>query len=394
MDGAVIGGTTEIANITLSGNFTNECFAIEDSVFFIIDTVVMTQFARVGFLKRMNVLWDKAGLITNLSGLSFIGNPGISVDTTGPNGIGVPPTTIMSFINESPSAKMDIVFENNVYTTDSTHEFLFIDPNSDISSSFKVRDSGIISTVPESLFQKGVDEAITAVADNGSGKIRCTSVGHGQINKTFAVLSGFTETSYNKTALITVIDVDTFDAEEIDFVAGDTGNINRTSLDSTSVQVLAEANPEQRESMFIAEAGLELFGSEISSSSLVQNAFEVITSASWLFAKLERFSIGVNNEGQVINNDFSTREYDIEYSATIEKSGGGSLNIGIILLRNGTEEVSFNPPHTVNSGKIQINATDLIELSENDTIQVAVKNYDASSAVIIISQVSLVLSKG
>ena len=114
-----------------------------------------------------------------------------------------------------------------------------------------------------------------------------------------------------------------------------------SSLYSTDPRVIAEDNPEQRDSMFIAEAGLELFGSEISSASLAQNAFEVITSASWMYAKLERYSIGVNNEGQLVNNDFSKREYDIEYSATIEKQGGGSLNIGIIILRNGIEVICF-----------------------------------------------------
>jgi len=392
MDGAVIGAITQVEDITLKGAFDNEAFAIEDSIFFIIKRVPITEFARVGYLKGMTILWDESGPFTNLSGIAFINNPAISITTTGPNGQSVPSTTAMSFISV---AKSDIVFENNVYLANtSLHEFIFIDPNTDQSSSFKIRDSGVITTVTESLFQKGVDVAVTAVVDNGSGKIRCTATAHGQVNKTYAVLSGFlTETSYNKTALITVIDGNTFDAEEIDFTAGDTGNINRSSLDSRDPRVIAEDNPEQRDSMFTGEAGLELFGSEITSSSLAQNASEVISSPSWMFTKLERFVVGTANDGQLQCKDLSNREYNIKYSATIEKSGGGSLNIGIILLKNGID-VSFNPPHTVNTGKIQISANDVVELGEDDTIQVAVINYDASATAIDISQTSLVISKG
>lgn len=394
MDGAVVGAITQIEDITLKGNFTNECFALEDSLFLIMKRAPTTEFARVGSLRGMIILWDESGPFTNLSGISYIDTPAISITTTGPNGVGVPPTTMFSFINES-SARMDVVVENCIYTTDSTHEFLFIDPNSDQASSFKIRDSGVIATVPNSLFQKGVNEEVTAVADNGSGKLRCTNVEHGQVNKTYAVLSGFAESTYNRTALITVIDNGTFDTEDIDFVPGaDSGTINRSSLDSRDPRVIAEDNPEQRDSMFTAEASLESFDTPIQSSSLAPGAFEVITSVNWMFNKLERFEEGVSNEGQVKCKDLSTREYDIKYSGTIEKDGGSAGNIGIILLRNETEEVSFNPPQTINTGTIQISANDLIELSEDEDIQVAVKNYDTSSVVIKTSQVSLVISKG
>jgi len=392
MDGAVQGNITQLDNITLKGNLTNKCFDIDDTGLFLTDTVIITQFMSPGFLKSMNVIWDKTGLIANISGMAFINNPAISVSTTAPAGIDIRRGTLMSFIT---TTKMDLVFVNNVYTAEFAEDsFIFLDPNSDISSSFKVRDSGIISPTPESLFQKGTDMTITAVTDNGNGKMRCTSVGHGQLFDTYAVLRGFTEPSYNKTALIMNVDDNTLDVEEIAFVGNDSGIINRASLDSTDPRVIAEDNPEQRDSMFTAEAGLEVFGSEIVSSSLAQGQFEVIDSPSWQYGKLERFGIGVNDEGQVVDKDFSKREYNVRYSATIEKAGGGSVDIGIILLKDGTEEVAFNPPHTDNSGKIQISATDLIELTETEGLQVAVKNYSSTAAVINTSQVSIVLSKG
>jgi len=391
MDGAVIGNRTQIDNITLTGNFTNQCFAVEDNGFFTINLSLLTSWARIGFLKGQTIIWDNGGQIACLGGADFINNPAIKL-VDGSNDLGASPGyTLYSLIS---NINTDFVMTESIDTSQASDEYLFLDPNSPSTSSYTIKDSGIFGATPDSLFQKGVDVAVTAVADNGSGAIRCTATAHGQVNNTYAVLSGFSESTYNKTALITVIDVNTFDVEEIAFVADDSGNINRGSLDSTSVRVLAEDNPDQRDSMFIASAGLEIFGSEISSSSLAQNAFEEITSGSWLYNKLERFSIGVSTEGQVVADDISLREYDVKYSATIEKSGGGAVDIGIILIKNGSTEIAFNPPHTVNAGKIQISGDDLIELVATDTLKVAVKNYDSSTATILISQVSLVISKG
>lgn len=394
MDGAVVGNLTQIENIVLDGvDLTKTCFAVVDSLSFAIRQTVIQAFAKIGFVTSA-VIWKEVSSLANVAGIDFIDCPSVLFADSPANALGFSPgLTLVNFIGTTTT---EVVFRNSLYiSTAVADEFLFIDPNSASGSSFSIVGSGIVTTVPDSLFQKGVDVAVTAVADNGSGSIRCTAVAHGQVNNTFAVLSAFFIPIYNGTFLITVIDNDTFDVEVVAFAGDDTGNINRGGLDSTDVRVLALNNPDQRDSMFIGEAGLEIFGSEISSSSLAQDAFEAITSASWVTSNLERFEDDTVtiNQGRLVAKDLSTREYDVKYSATIEKSGGGSLDIGIIILVNGAE-IAFNPPHTVNTGKIQISGDDLIELSTDDVIQVAVKNYDASAAVIDISQVSLVISKG
>ena len=248
-----------------------------------------------------------------------------------------------------------------------------------------------------SVFQKGTDIAVDSVADNGSGKARFTTASsHGVAKGKVITLSGFSESTYNGTFIVTAVDVIssgvTFDIDEIAFVATDTGNMSAKSLDGTDIPVLAAANTGIPNSMFVGESGLAIFGSEVTSSSLAQNAFELITSVAWATNNLERFIDGVVNTGQLVCKDPNTKKYNISYSATLEKSSGGSVDIGIIILKNGVN-VSFNPPHTVNTGKIQISGTDIIELTDADTLDIAVINYNVSAAVIEISQASLVVSR-
>lgn len=393
MDGAAVGNLTQIENIALSGiDFTKTCFAIVDAFSFNLKVVVVQAFAKIGTVTAI-VIWKEVSMFANSGGIDFIECTSVLWADSISDALGFSPG--LTFVNFITTSTTEIVFRNSNYINEALlDEFVFIDPNMPNTGSVIITGSGIDTTVPQSLFQKGVDVAVTSVADNGSGIIRCTATAHGQVNNTYAVLSGFSE-AYNGTALITVIDDDTFDVESVSFTVTDTGNINRSSLDSTDPRVLALNNPTERDSMFIGEAGLRVFGAEISSSSLAQDAFEAITSASWTSTNLERFEDDTVtiNQGRLVAKDFSTREYNVNYSGTIEKSGGGSVDIGIVILVNGIE-VAFNPPHTVNPGQIQISGSDLIELSEDDVIQIAVKNYDSTAAVIDISQVSLVISKG
>ncbi len=296
--------------------------------------------------------------------------------------------TLLSFISNMPSR---VTLDNvSTFGHDTGDTLFFLDPNSPAGSNYNIRNCTIDGG---DFYQTGTSQSIISVFGDGSGNARFkTSTPHGFSDGQVVVHSGFATSAYNGTHVIKIFDTDEYDVIGVPVGATETGTVDVTSLDSTDVQVLAQNNPMQPDSMFTGDAGLEVFAAPIVSSSLAQNAFEVITSASWAYNNLERFSIGVNNEGQLIANDLSTRRYKVDYSATLEKAGGGSLNIGIVILKNGSI-ISFNPPHTVNSGLVQISGSDIIELSNTDTIQIAVINYDSTAAVINTSQVNMVINR-
>jgi len=297
--------------------------------------------------------------------------------------------TLFSFIiNASgPEISIDKITPFSLFPNSA---LLYVPPTSPVGTQLTINRS--LKNNGE-IFQQGTDIAINEVIDTGNGKATFGDlVPHDLVVGKVITLSGFAESTYNGTFRVTVVINPTAFEVGIDFVTDESGTMNAKSLDETDIFVLTQANTGVPDSMFTGESGLEIFGSEVTSSSLIQNAFEVITSASWLSAGLERFEEGVVNTGQLICNDPDTKRYAVAYSATLEKDGGGSLNVGIVILKNGVN-VAFNPPHTVNTGKVQITGTDIIELSETDTLDIAVINFDISATAIIISQASLVTSR-
>jgi len=381
-------------NLNITGNGTNSVFDIVGGSVVIAREVIFSSFDSMGIIDNPQLLFDAVALVNltsqglilkNISNVSIVRT---SVLQFAPSGM-----TAFTFQTTVPvNVDLNIVRALGFLAGDS---LLFLDPNTPAGSIYSVQQSDVIAG---DVYQPGVSIAINSVADNTSGKARfTTAVSHNLVVGQPVVLSAFAgQPTYNGTFIVTAVDTPvtgvTFDVEEITFIATDTGNMNPKSLDQEDVLVLARGNLTSPDSMFNGESGLEIFGAESSSSSLAQNAFEVVTNVAWVFAGLERFSVGVVNTGQLVCNDPKVRRYTVAYSGTIEKMGGGSVDVGVILLKNGSE-IAFNPPHTVNSGKIQISGSDLVELTETDTIDIAVKNYDATAATILTSQLGLVVSK-
>jgi len=269
----------------------------------------------------------------------------------------------------------------------------FLDPATLLTNLYSISS---VTSPTDQLFQPGTDIAVTGASDPGGGLVRfTTSVAHGLTVGRAVVNSTFSDSAYNGTFIVEAVDTPltgvTYDVVAT-FTATGTGNMNAASLDQTDIRVNSNQNRNAPDSMFFGESGLTVFGSEITSSSLAQNVFEVVTSGSWAYGDRERTSIGVATQGQLIIDDPKARTYRISYSGTLEKSGGGAVDIGIILLKNGAIS-SFEPPHTVNTGKIQIGGNDIIELIKDDTIDIAIINYAAAATAIDISQLQLVLNK-
>lgn len=319
------------------------------------------------------------------------------LDTSLTQNFGVP-VDIMTFITIVTAAFSGTSFrfvDNFLFdfASGGKSTFFFFDPNA-LAGTLITAQRHINPVGP--FYQTGLDITVNSVTDNTSGQTRfTTATAHGLAVGMAVVNSGFATGAYNGTKIVIAVDVaDTGVTYDVDIPIGadETGTMNKSSMDSTNVLVFGENNRSSEDSMFTGETGVETFGADISSSSLAQDAFEVITSVLWASANLERFIEGVANTGQMVGIDPQVRKYNVSYSATLEKMGGGSTDIGIILLKNGVIE-SFNPPHTVNTGKIQITGTDLVELVDTDTLDIAVINYDSTAATILISQAGLVTSR-
>ena len=383
--------TLNLHNIQISGNTINSVFDIVGSTVNVARDVVFASFDSLGVINNPFILWNSVSLVNLTKGLVITNPSDVSINISNALqffGTGLTAFTILA--NNITNVDFNIIRATGFGADDS---LLFFDPNSPLGSIYTVQRSSVSAG---NFYQPGTDITINSVANNGSGNPRfTTAISHGLVVGKAVVNSGFADAAYNGTFIVTAVDTPltgtTFDVVAV-FTATGIGNMNTSSLDQTNVPVLATANINSPDSRFIGESGLEIFGSEVTSSVLAQNAFEVITSASWSFANLERFSEGVVNTGQLICDDTAVREYGVSYSATLEKVGGSSLDIGIIILKNGVN-IAFNPPHTVNSGKIQINGTDLIELTSTDTLDIAIINYNSTSTAIEISQASLVVKK-
>jgi len=381
-----------IKDIDLEGDDTNDLFNVEVSSVS-LDTVTIRDFKNLGVIDPNSFKFRDIRTIST-EGMGLVLKNAVSVAVQGWTIANFSTTgiTALSYLYASiPFTPPTINLNDFLAMVGAGDSMLYLDPTfTDVS--YVITNSPFPGGGGD-FYQQGSIIPITAVADNGSGKIRCTSVAHGLPDgKVVALGEFFAQTTYNATVIITLIDANTFDAEAIDFLGNDSGEFDAESLTQTDIRVTGFNNPNQPDSMFTGDAGLEVFAVPIVSSSLAQDAFEIIISASWAYNNLERFVIGVNNEGQLGAFDPATRRYKVDYSATLEKSGGGSLDIGIVILKNGSI-ISFNAPHTVNSGLIQITGSDIIELAQGDLIQIAVINYNVSAAVIETSQVNMVVNR-
>ena len=78
----------------------------------------------------------------------------------------------------------------------------------------------------------------------------------------------------------------------------------------------------------------------------------------------------------------------------IEKFGGGQdVDFGVVLIKNGNLVLTdtFEPPHSVNTGVVQITATRDFELASSDTLDIAVVNFEDTDNIIV-SQANIVYS--
>jgi len=239
--------------LRLTGNGTNSVFDVKVTEGVSLETLILINFQDFGTIDSPAVNFSLLVLFGFTTGIILknaveFGGDQITIIQTGATGI-----TALSIIGTTPTVTNVTSLLGTLFAGDS---LLFLDPNTTGTS--------IITNSTINLgdfYQQGTDIAINSVADNGSGKARfTTAASHGLIVGRPVVISGFvTETTYNGTFIVTAVDTPltgtTFDVEEITFVATDTGNMNKASLDSTSPNSLSQDNAPANDSMASAQIG-------------------------------------------------------------------------------------------------------------------------------------------
>ena len=383
-------------NMRISGNDKATLYDLDLTELFFSDNLGVQNFVSLGIIRNaLFVKIEGMGKVNCGTGIVFLNPTEVRVIASPYSTPTISNITALSVIYDGtvlPFGLSSVILDDcNSFGFTSAESLLFLDPNPPAGTSYIIKNCA--RDIDGNLFQPGVPIATDSVTDNGSGKTRfATTPPHGLVVGRPVVLSGHSDSNYNGTFIVTAVDTpltgNTFDVD-ITIALTDSGTMNAKSLDSTDVLVNAQDNPASQNSMSTGSSGLEIFGSEQTVTINTAGVAEIITNANWLYSNLERFSEGTVNTGQLVTDDISSRRYAISYSATMEKDGGGSLDVGIVVLKNGVIE-SFNPPHSINTGTIQISGQDIIELKENDTIDIAVINY-LDTANIIVSQASLVV---
>lgn len=345
----------------------------------------------LGILEAGAIGFDTLFFVDVIKGL-IIKNPQIvRLSTTAIQNFSSPVFTFLSFILENPGT---IILDGiTAFGFSTGDELLFLDPNAPAGSNFIIEKSSVDGG---DFYQQGVSEAITVVADNGSGKIRCTAAAHGLKDGQVAVLHEFlVQTQYNGTFQITVIDANTFDVEDVDFVADDQGGVIEASLDQKDNRVNAKSNPGQPDSMFLAEGrgvGTILVDS-------IQNTLVPIvdiTPVSGDFIQdvaTERFTVDTTT-GIITYTGLEPITVLVSYELNTEKSGGADQNLIISLEINGTPQTKsdLNLLATAAPGTFGTSNRKIYAIVTGNTFQLFLNNTTNGTDTNV-TKLSLVISR-
>lgn len=345
--------------------------------FFFITRCSISDFDELGTVESPSRIGiEFTGAFNTNKGL-IVKNPGLvninaaEIQNPSPS-VGV---TFISFILDSAaSVTINALTARGFGTGDS---LLFMDSNSPVGTGYVINGSSVNAG---DFYQQGSSVTITVVANNGSGKIRCTATSHGLVDSQVATLGGFaTQTTYNKTAKITFVDANTFDVEDIDFIADDdTGSVDGSSIDQKDNRVTARNNPGQPQSMAQAEGRTDTTIDFIPVDLVYNDMIDTVPTAGDFIEDVatERFSVD-DQTGIITYTGVNPLSATISYDVTIMKSGGGGTSAAMISLfkdtiqQTKTEQQSTGYSTTISAtvsfsgGLFIINPGDTFQLKVN-----------------------------
>jgi len=319
-----------LESTNFAGDNTNDIWDIEVSEAIVINGgVLFSNFAKIGTWKGSFFNINSAGFINISAGLILDdmagGNfNGFSLNQTA----STPPVTLITVL--SPTKPTQII-ANGLFSSDTNSSMLFLDPNSPIGSKATVTDlTGFYANV----FRQGTDIAVTdaSLGPSGVGFTEFGAVGHPYIVGQAVVNSGFSDSNYNGTFIITSIATDLYEVET-PFGATGTGTVTEKSLDQTDVKVIGANNTDTPDSKSQSES---LTATTIDLVPIISTfvPLEDDTPTPGDFIQdpaTEEFTVDTST-GVVTYNGLITRDAEINYSCNVTKSSGGGTSTATISL--------------------------------------------------------------
>lgn len=363
------GNTLNLHDIDFTGSGINAVFDLNLSFIVVTNDVIFSNFIVAGTITTQFFDFRFTLFTGILVGLAII-NP--SAGTFNQLNIDQPASPVMITAVSIISSGSPQIIATNCFSSDSTLNMFYFSPLVNNNASFVVNNT--TGTFAE-LFTPGPPQNVISVLNDGGLASFVFAAPHGFTPNNFINMSGFSESSYNGEFKIVSTPSATEIITGVSFVADDSGVADPSSLDSTDIQVLAKDNPRFPASMTTGNYGLEL-ASSITVTINTQDVPEPITNVNWTLTGSERTEVdsGTPDQGRLVIKNKGTRKYTITYSATINRSGGGGVDVGIVLLKNDVI-VGSNPPRAFTTAITPLTRTDTIEVDENDVLQVAVINY-------------------
>ena len=216
-------------------------------------------------------------------------------------------------------------------------------------------------------------------------------------------ISVITSTSYaDETGIIVSGGIITDTSIEVDiaFVAADANvlilNTSMVSLTQRDPKIIATSNPGLPNSMTVGE--LNFYNATGIAVTIVSTGVAVpINGTLWLASNLERISVSspTAGNGKMTIENLEDDEYNVTYGATISKSGTANI-IGIVLIKNGTDNITPNAFRVELGANAEFSFTGLVStatLNTGDTVEIGVINYDSDEGPITVTAGSLHIGK-
>jgi len=237
-------------DIDFAGNGTNDIFDIETSATGVIrlDTTQFDTFDSIG-------VWKGNFFDVDFSSVSGVNTGLVIDDMTGGNfnrfslNQGASGTPLVFITVVSPTKTTQIIADG-LFTFDTDASLLFLDPNSPAGARSSI--TGTTGFFAD-LFQQGITDSVTAVADAGGGNTRFTIASTtGLVAGDVVIHSNMVgQPTYNGAFIVNNIFSATQYHVELAFVATTTGDMTSASLNETDLKVNATNNTDTADSMFI-----------------------------------------------------------------------------------------------------------------------------------------------
>lgn len=380
-------------DIFIKGDTTNALFDIQSFKFVFVTNIQAFELADLGAVKAAIINLDRFSVAEVSQGIRLTDvalckmfSSGIANILIGSTGI-----TFCSIVsNTFTSVIMDEVTAVQLNSTDSV---FFLDPNSTFTT-FVIEKSptpffGGVFYQPDNPF------AVASVSNfSGMARFNLGGPAHELVIGRAVILSGFSESSYNGTFFVTNIPTATEFEVGISFVAGDSGNLNTGSLDSTAVNVEAERNPGQIDSMTQAE-GRSANGFSFAS---VIGSFEPLQDTSPATDDFvedpatERFIVN-DMTGVITYTGIASIIAEITFELVISKSTGGTDTATLSLFNGVTQQAKTDQILSLvgtATQKVSYNGG-LFTINPGDTFQLQLNNE--SVATITVSALKVLIQR-